>query len=895
MNASLKDLSQALLAGPADTLLGRALEHWPGPALVFDARLRLRWCSAPARAQLVSCTGSLDGAGLEELQLPWPLTPEDFAAALAGHEVAVDAAALGARDGRQHGVTVRLHPLALADATGVLCLAEPQATATTGDALPSPQDSFDAAQAGAWRWDFARGDSVIDRRWCDTLQLDACPGANHQAGWEHQIHPDDLEAYRRRRAELQRGSVPRFEAEYRMLTRDHRWVWVLQRGRVTQRDAAGRPLEAVGLCIDIDRRKREETTLRANESRLATALWGARAAFWQWHVPTDLLTLSPMWFAMTGYTREQWDSRRDPWDSRAHPEDLAAVNAAVRRYQDGRSEALEYEYRMRTGSGEWKWLLDRGRAVEWDPDGRPVVVMGVTLDIDAQKQAELALRSSEERLKTAVWGARMGLWETDFTSENTVWFNDWCGQNDIDPCDGADHVERWDANIHPDDVAEAARRFSEHVAGHSEYYDAEYRVRTRGGKWLWVFERSLVVGRDAAGNALRMVGICMDITARREEELGQHFTQPWLETALEVGRGGMWSWDLDSGALNFTDTYYRLLGVDPREGRAKTQFWDDRIHPDDVGRVRDCARALIGGRPAAFDIEYRMRHRDGHWVWIHDRAQVQARGADGSVRRVVGFIVDVSESHADREALRLSEERFRFAAQAVRGVIYDLDYHTSRVRRFGTRGMLGLGSAEIGAKRGDWIARIHPEDAPRFVALRREPCAPGDTQEIEYRVRHRDGHWLHVWDRAITVSEEDGKPLRRIGFVQDITERHREREALRAQASILARLQQGVALLDAGLVLRMTNAAFDQRFGAPAGELAGCELRSVLAVDAAQWQRICDEMAAVSESTDTAFELPCRHRDGSEFHCHVLLRALRPDGERQIVMTLQAPAAAAQR
>jgi PAS domain S-box-containing protein len=894
MNASLKDLSQALLESRPDSLLRRALEHWPGPALLFDALLRLCWCSAAARAQAVSRTGSLHGAGLEDLQLPWPLVPEDFDAALAGLEVDLDAAALGARDGRQHDVCVRLRPLALGEATGVLCFVEPEPASTAAGTLPSPQRSFDAAQAGAWRWDIRRDERVIDSGWCDTLQLDACPGPDHQAGWEHQIHPDDVEAYRRRCAELQRGSIQRFESEYRMLTRDHRWVWVMQRGRITQRDAAGRPLEAVGLCIDIDRRKREETTLRANESRLATALWGARAAFWQWHVPTDVLTLSPMWFAMTGHTREKWEGVRDPWNAHAHPDDLAAVDAAVQRYQDGRIESLEYEYRMRTGSGEWKWLLDRGRAVEWDPDGRPVVVMGVTLDIDAQKQAELALRSSEERLKTAVWGARMGLWEKNFVNENTVWFNDWCAQNDIDPCDGADHVERWDANLHPDDVAEAARRFSEHVAGDTEYYDAEYRVRTRSGKWLWVFERSLVVERDAEGNARRMVGICMDINARREEELGQHFTQPWLELALAVGRGGLWSWDLDSGRLDYTDTYYRLLGVDPQEGRAKAQFWDERIHPEDIGRVRDCARTLIENGCGAFDVEYRMRHQDGHWVWLHDRAAVQARGADGRARHVVGFVVDVSESHADREALRASEERFRLAAQAVQGVIYDVDYRTSKVTRFGTEGMLGSSDIEIGGVRGDWIARIQPEDAARFTALRAQRCPPGGTQEIEYRVRHGDGRWLHVWDRAIVVSEADGKPLRRIGFVQDITERHREHEALRTQASILATLHQGVALLDASLVLRMSNAAFDQRFGAAVGELAGQEFKSLLAVDAAQWQRICDEMPSVSDSTDSAFELSCRHRDGSTFHCQVLLRALYVDGERQIVLTLQAPAAAAQ-
>jgi len=310
--------------------------------------------------------------------------------------------------------------------------------------------------------------------------------------------------------------------------------------------------------------------------------------------------------------------------------------------------------------------------------------------------------------------------------------------------------------------------------------------------------------------------------------------------------------------------------------------------------VRDCARALITSGPAAFDVEYRMRHQDGHWVWIHDRAQVQARGADGGVRRVVGFILDVSESHADREALRVSEERFRHATEAVRGVIYDLDYRTSQVTRFGTESLIGLTSAEIGLKRGDWIARIHPDDAPRFVALRREPCAPGDTQEIVYRIRHRDGHWLYAWDRAITVTAADGKPLRRIGFVQDVTSQYRRRLALQAESAALARLDVGVAVIDATLKLCSANAVFEARFGASAGSLVDRDLRALLAVDEAQWLRICDEMSAVGDSTDTACELPCRHRDGSTFHCQLLLRAQYVDGARQIVMTLQAPAAAAQ-
>jgi PAS domain S-box-containing protein len=142
--------------------------------------------------------------------------------------------------------------------------------------------------------------------------------------------------------------------------------------------------------------------------------------------------------------------------------------------------------------------------------------MGVSLDIDAQKRAETALRSSEARLQTAVWGARIGLWETDVRQDVTCWFDRWCAEFDLDPCEGAGHSERWRAHMHPDDVAGASQRLAEHLAGRQDYYDAEYRVRTRSGSWRWIYARGRVIERDAQGQPLRLVGVCMDIDARRQ-------------------------------------------------------------------------------------------------------------------------------------------------------------------------------------------------------------------------------------------------------------------------------------------------------------------------------------------------------------------------------------------
>ena len=254
-----------------------------------------------------------------------------------------------------------------------------------------------AAGVGIWQWDVRAGEASFDPLWCRGVGID--PHAWASGGWHRNVHPDDLADLRKRLTELAANGANPFEAEYRLLTDDYRWVWILQRGRVIERDAEGRTLHVAGICIDIDERKREEVGQREHESRLATALWGARAAFWTWHVPTNKGTRSALWYAMTGYTREQWDSVPLPFTSRLHPEDREQTLAAARAHIEGRSESMESEYRIRTADGGWKWMLGRGRSVEWDLEGKATLVIGVSLDIDAQKQAEQQLLHGETRFE----------------------------------------------------------------------------------------------------------------------------------------------------------------------------------------------------------------------------------------------------------------------------------------------------------------------------------------------------------------------------------------------------------------------------------------------------------------------------------------------------------------
>jgi PAS domain S-box-containing protein len=661
----------------------------------------------------------------------------------------------------------------------------------TSPAAPDPglRAVLDNAQAAVWEWQIGSDRFVVDTVWLRALGIDFGAHGLTTAEWKRRIHPDDHGAFVAAAESCHHGG-DRFECEYRLLAAGHRWLWVLHRGRVLQRDRDGSAARLGGLLLDIDQRKSEEVARSDSESRLATALWGARAAFWQWHVPSNSRTSSPLWLAMTGYSRAQWDATPNPWFSNLHPDDRERVDRQLQEHAQGQRDAVELEYRFKTAKDEYRWMQDRGRAVEWDLQGRPVLVIGVSLDIDAAKRAEEHLRSSESMLETAAWGAGIGLWEINFVTGSTRWFNDWCERHDIDRCDGPNHVTRWEELMHPEEGAEATRRFNEHLAGKADYYDAECRVRTRGGQWRWVFERGRVVERDAQGKAIRMLGVCMDLDETKVAERRANARNERVEAALQLTTAGVWDWDVARNETNHTDGYYRVFGVDPAFGRANIRSWRQMLGTDPDGEIEKFRERLRRVDPSAqvLETEYRFRHTDGSWHWALDRAFVVERGPDGASQRVVGLVVDITARKIRETTLSAADQRFRAIARELRCVIYDIDNETGRSTGEGCERVIGYTAAEL-PRPQDWAALVHPDDQ-HLLAQWFDRDAES-MSALQYRIRHKDGHYVTLLDSPCLVRDAAGKVVRIVGVAIDITAQAQNQEVVRQSQELMQMVAAG--------------------------------------------------------------------------------------------------------
>jgi PAS domain S-box-containing protein len=147
----------------------------------------------------------------------------------------------------------------------------------------------------------------------------------------------------------------------------------------------------------------EERTaeLRISQERLHMALESTEDGLWDWDVPTGACYFNPRWFAMLDYGPEELRHHFSTWESLIHPDEKAGVQAALQRHFVGETPIYEIEHRLKRKSGDWCWVLTRGKVVARDEHDAPLRMVGTHVDITVRKEAEAALRRAKEEAEIA--------------------------------------------------------------------------------------------------------------------------------------------------------------------------------------------------------------------------------------------------------------------------------------------------------------------------------------------------------------------------------------------------------------------------------------------------------------------------------------------------------------
>ncbi|MBS1197435.1 MAG: two component transcriptional regulator, LuxR family [Proteobacteria bacterium] len=165
-------------------------------------------------------------------------------------------------------------------------------------------------------------------------------------------------------------------------------------------DVRGKIHHFIAIKQDISERKRAQLALQESEQRLELALAGADLGLWDWNVASGERACNARWAEMLGFSLAEVSQRVADWDKRIHPDDLPSVKKALEAHLGGETPNYEAEYRMLHKAEHWVWILDRGKVVARDAEGKPLRALGTHLDISERKHAEVALREREAKLAT---------------------------------------------------------------------------------------------------------------------------------------------------------------------------------------------------------------------------------------------------------------------------------------------------------------------------------------------------------------------------------------------------------------------------------------------------------------------------------------------------------------
>jgi len=270
-------------------------------------------------------------------------------------------------------------------------------------------------------------------------------------------------------------------------------------------------------------------------------------------------------------------------------------------------------------------------------------LIAIDRDISARLKAEQIIARSAERPGLGLRRANQGIYDVDVQTGACEVNNEYATMLGYDPATFVETAQRWIDRLHPADQPTVAATYRDYVAGELPAYRVEFRLRMKDGRWKWVLSQGKIVEHDADGRPLRMVGTHTDITDIKaaQEVLRKDAERPRL--ALSSAKHGVWDLHIPSDQTQVSDEYAMMLGEDPASFRETNQTFLERIHPEDHQPTMARFRDYLSGKIDSFRVEFRARHRSGHWIWIQSVGKIIEWGELGQPVRVLGTCTDITE------------------------------------------------------------------------------------------------------------------------------------------------------------------------------------------------------------------------------------------------------------
>ena len=639
---------------------------------------------------------------------------------------------------------------------------------------------------GLWDWHIPSGRVVFNERWCNLLGYTVAEIPQHVDSWNKAVHPEDWPIIKAALQTHLQGVKDYYECEHRLRHKDGHWLWVLDRGRVVERDACGAPIRAVGTHLDLSERKRLQERL----DNIVRHVPGLVYQYKRWPDGHVCFTyLSSACQKLYGVEPQAGLADFSAVFKHIHPDDGLAL-AESSKLSAQLLTPWHNQHRVIQADGTILWL-EGNSTPEAQADGS-VIWHGYVHDITALKQSEAALLQTTEQLKEAQRIARFGSWKLDFEHNQLSWSAQIFEIFELEATQFQPSYEAFLAAIHPDDRAtvDAAYRNSLQCR---QPYEITHRLLMHDGRVKYVHEHC-ETRFDAQGQPLLSVGTIQDVTERvvakrRVDELLTRLQKiasmvPGMVYQYQRWPDGRTAFPYASEGIN------HIYGVSPEAVVADAAPVLQVIHPDDREHVEAIIQASARTLSPWHD-EYRAKFPDGRVIWLEGEAMPEALD-DGSVLWH-GHIRDITERKLVEEQLRQSASVFEHANEGI--IITDPSVRIIDVNQAFTR-ITGYSREEVLGKNPRLLSSGH--HPPKFYAAMWRELNANDHWSGEVWDRRKNGEMYAEILTISAVRNDKGQIQRYVALFSDITfiKEHQKQLEYLAHYDALTHLPNRVLLVD---------------------------------------------------------------------------------------------------
>jgi PAS domain S-box-containing protein len=389
-----------------------------------------------------------------------------------------------------------------------------------------------------------------------------------------------------------------------------------------------------------------------------------------------------------------------------------------------------------------------------------------------ERRGDESLRMSDERLRSAVEAAEVGTWLVDLKTgldARDASLNRLLG---LEPVESTQPVEDFFSRVHEDDRERAQSRFDTAVAS-SGRYEVEMRIRRPNGEVRWVRDIGRIrCGPDGA--PLYATGAMTDITELKQAHRAIAESASFYRQTLESIPGMTFTTKPDGRADYMSQQWVEFTGV-PAEAQLGDN-WVMVLHPADRARAFAAWQTAIKVT-GKYELEYRVRRRDGEYEWFKVRGRA-IRDEAGKIARWIGTAVNVNDLKQTEAALRESEERLRTLADNMSQLAWMADAK-GLLFWYNRRWFEFTGTTLEDTAGWGWTKLAHPDHVHRVVERIQHSWDTGEPWEDTFPLRRKDGCYRWFLSRAAPIRDARGTVVRWFGTNTDITEQRDAEEALR--------------------------------------------------------------------------------------------------------------------